>query len=141
MTLVQPNEVFCTKCFNPTSAVSFCVNCQTFFCQRHSDSHQASKNGHDHTLSPVSDSVQELSTSSPQCPIHNKPFEAFCKTCFSLCCSTCALSNHKSHNEFIETFFDANEEEEKVTLNFLIDESQKILEQLKTSIHVFDRKL
>lgn len=79
---VQEKNSFCEKCKNKTEAASFCVHCQSFLCQLHTDAHKSEIDTAGHSIVAVQDSVNELSISSPLCPIHRRPTEAFLQHVF-----------------------------------------------------------
>jgi gas vesicle protein len=72
--------------------------------------------------------------SSQKCLVHNGHAVGFCQFCFSLVCLVCPLKLHTPLSHQLYSVQDANQDEYKQTLQFLIDESSTKFNRLKTSL-------
>jgi hypothetical protein len=79
--------------------------------------------------------------SSQKYHIHVKKFVNFCGSCLSYFCSKCALKSQCLPGHHILYFEEAHSEEEKKTPNFLIEESAKKVDILKSSLAEIDNLL
>ena len=92
-------------CFDEENeATSFCLDCQDYFCEFCSKTHQKAKMSKNHQLIPIEkmkdeNQIKSITKSNPQiyCQIHQqKELELFCEDCKLTICSLC-VDKHLSH--------------------------------------------
>ncbi|CAC5374122.1 unnamed protein product [Mytilus coruscus] len=91
----------CTICHDggvSKEAVTWCIECEVFFCGNCEKPHRMSRLSKNHkTISSkgyqeLPSFVQEVSS---QCSDHNKKFELYCSSHACPCCVQCITDNHK----------------------------------------------
>jgi len=88
-------------------ATSFCLDCQDYFCDFCSKTHQKAKISKNHQLIPIEEmkdenQIKSITKSNPQiyCQIHQqKELDLLCEDCKSTICSLC-VDKHLSHKIF-----------------------------------------
>ncbi|XP_045202628.2 uncharacterized protein LOC123556096 [Mercenaria mercenaria] len=96
----------CTRKDKQTVASVFCYDCDNFQCKQCADVHNMFDVMKDHkmakaseiTTKPVAFEMKGLD----QCYTHGKLFEFICKNHNKLCCSTCAIINHRACDSVVE---------------------------------------
>nr|XP_055057346.1 tripartite motif-containing protein 16 [Misgurnus anguillicaudatus] len=87
-------DVECDVCTGKKHrAVTFCVKCQTSYCEIHLKLHNERNRGRNHQLVEV--------TKPPLkriCSRHNKLKEVYCRTDHQCICSSCGKDGHKGHS-------------------------------------------
>ncbi|XP_060598194.1 uncharacterized protein LOC132751978 [Ruditapes philippinarum] len=92
-------EILCQPCLNndkQTTALKFCPTCNEFQCLDCSKVHYTYAFLKNHTL------VNANEAGLDQCDQHQKVLEFFCEDENQLCCSTCAILNHRKCHSIVE---------------------------------------
>ena len=116
-------QMTCGNCENKSPAITWCVDCETSFCQQCNDTHKTWKAFKSHNVVTVGEFVKNPKLlSAPDKPeacmlkSHNKQaLDLYCRTCSSLICHYCTLKDHprETHDfDFIDDVID--EEREKI---------------------------
>ncbi|XP_060584043.1 probable RING finger protein 207 homolog [Ruditapes philippinarum] len=103
------NENLCQPCLNKdkqTIADKFCSTCKEFQCYDCSNIHNLLAFLKTHKLVSLKEgnftsTFFEMKTLD-ECDQHEKLFEFFCEDEKKLCCSTCAIVNHRKCNSVVE---------------------------------------
>ncbi|XP_033119310.1 uncharacterized protein LOC117118739 [Anneissia japonica] len=78
----------------------YCQECRQYLCSSCSDHHKDFRFFANHKLHSVEDVrsmslIQKASLHPPQCLLHSKPFEFYCKSCKIPICGNCTIMDHK----------------------------------------------
>ncbi|XP_076100152.1 kinesin light chain-like isoform X2 [Mytilus galloprovincialis] len=77
----------------------WCISCEEGLCVECYENHKAIKVSRNHSVVPVEISETEptfISTLQTECHIHDSPFELYCPSHETPCCSECAAIHHPS---------------------------------------------
>ncbi|XP_063426810.1 uncharacterized protein LOC134710385 [Mytilus trossulus] len=77
----------------------WCMSCEEGLCDECYENHKAIKVSRHHSVVPVESSEtfhNLISTFQTECHIHDSPFELYCPSHETPCCSECAAMNHAS---------------------------------------------
>ena len=96
-------EVKCDECDNDP-VVSFCPDCNLFFCLACNDHHTRSKLYRGHAVVPLTelksnkDAPIQAKVKIPLCEEHDEQLKYYCETCDQLVCMYCTVTKHNGHN-------------------------------------------
>ena len=96
-------EVKCDEC-DDDPVVSFCPECNYFFCLACNDHHTRSKLYRGHGVVPLTElkSNKDLPIKAkvkiPLCKEHDEQLKYYCETCDQLVCMYCTVKKHNSHH-------------------------------------------
>ena len=96
-------EVKCDECDNGP-VVSFCPDCNLFFCLACNDHHTRSKLYRGHTVVPLTelksnkDAHIQAKVKIPLCKEHDEQLKFYCETCDQLVCMYCIMRKHNGHH-------------------------------------------
>ena len=101
--------VSCESCSDSEAkADNYCLECEKCVCSKCIESHNRMKVFDDHSIVPMQDLGECLSSSNRldylKCPSHAEPFIAYCFSCQCLTCNLCITNEHCDHKlEFCAT--------------------------------------
>ena len=96
-------EVKCDECDNDP-VVSFCPDCNFFFCLACNDHHTRSKLYRGHAVVPLTelksnkDTPIQAKVKIPLCKEHDEQLKFYCETCDQLVCMYCIMRKHNGHH-------------------------------------------
>ena len=96
-------EVKCDECDNDP-VVSFCPDCNFFFCIACNDHHTRSKLYRGHAIVPLTelksnkDAPIQIKVKIPLCKEHDEQLKYYCETCDQLVCMYCTVKKHNGHH-------------------------------------------
>ena len=96
-------EVKCDECDNDP-VVSFCPDCNFFFCLACNDHHTRSKLYRGHAVVPLTelksnkDAPIQAKVKIPLCKEHDEQLKYYCETCDQLVCMYCTVKKHNGHH-------------------------------------------
>ena len=96
-------EVKCDECDNDP-VVSFCPDCNFFFCLACNDHHTRSKLYRGHAIVPLTelkstkDAPIQAKVKIPLCKEHDEQLKYYCETCDQLVCMYCTVKKHNGHH-------------------------------------------
>ena len=96
-------EVKCDECDNDP-VMSFCPDCNFFFCLVCNDHHTRSKLYCGHAIVPLTelksnkDAPIQAKVKIPLCKEHDEQLKYYCETCDQLVCMYCAVKKHNGHH-------------------------------------------
>ena len=96
-------EVKCDECDNDP-VVSFCPDCNFFFCLACNDHHTRSKLYRGHAIVPLTelksnkDAPIQTKVKIPLCKEHDEQLKYYCETCDQLVCMYCTVKKHNGHH-------------------------------------------
>ena len=96
-------EVKCDECENDP-VVSFCPDCNFFFCLACNDHHTRSKLYRGHAIVPLTelksnkDAPIQAKVKIPLCNEHDEQLKYYCETCDRLVCMYCTVKKHNGHH-------------------------------------------
>ena len=93
-------EVKCDEC-NNDPVVSFCPNCNFFFCLACNDHHTRSKLYRGHAIVPLTELKSNKDAPKvkiPLCKEHDEQLKYYCETCDQLVCMYCTVKKHNGHH-------------------------------------------
>ncbi|KAK3595639.1 hypothetical protein CHS0354_009605 [Potamilus streckersoni] len=100
--------VYCQPCLTlgkQNISVAYCVTCSEYLCNICYNCHKSFKMSMDHSITVHSESAQQNRNSSQvdmyHCYIHGKQYEYFCSSHNELCCSDCAIKDHRKCDELL----------------------------------------
>ena len=98
-------KVKCDKCnYEDDPVVTFCPNCNFFFCLACNDHHTRSKLYHGHAVVPLTelksnkDAPTQAEVKIPLCKEHDEQLKYYCETCDQLVCMYCTVKKHNGHD-------------------------------------------
>ncbi|XP_046567792.1 E3 ubiquitin-protein ligase TRIM33-like [Haliotis rubra] len=93
----KPSEIKCTNKDHTLDAVSWCKECESFFCRSCQAAHSQVKSSSTHRMVSLKDMVAaDLQSVKSFCPDHESyALDLYDETCEILICSKCARSDHK----------------------------------------------
>ena len=97
------HEVKCDECDNDP-VVSFCPDCNFFFCLACNDHHTRSKLYRGHAIVPLTelksnkDAPIQAKVKIPLCKEHEEQLKYYCETCDQLVCMYCTVKKHNGHH-------------------------------------------
>ena len=133
-------QMKCGNCENRSSAVTWCVECETSLCQQCNDIHKMWKDFKSHKIVAVEEFVKnpKLVLSTPEkpevCKSHTKQaLDLYCKTCSSLICRDCTLKDHPRETHDFD-FIDDVVDEEREKIKQATAPLTRLLEQVRNGI-------
>ena len=96
-------EVKCDEC-DSDPVVSFCPDCNLFFCLACNDHHTRSKLYRGHGVVPLTelksnkDAPIQAKVKIPLCKEHDEQLKYYCETCDQLVCLYCTVKKHNGHH-------------------------------------------
>ena len=97
-------EVKCDECDEDEPVVTYCPECNMFFCQICNESHKRSKRFRGHGIVPLTelrsnkDVTIQPKAKAPICKEHDIELLFYCETCEQLICMYCTVKEHNGHN-------------------------------------------
>ena len=97
-------EVKCDECDEDEPVVTYCQECNMFFCQTCNESHKRSKRFRGHGIVPLTelrsnkDVTIQPKAKAPICKEHDIELLFYCETCEQLICIYCTVTEHNGHN-------------------------------------------
>ncbi|XP_040183103.1 E3 ubiquitin-protein ligase TRIM8-like [Rana temporaria] len=127
---VEPNgdqlEHVCSYCVDPPiPALTLCLFCEAFLCDRHKQEHSKSP---EHVLTDPTTSLEDK-----KCPVHKKILENYCIDDGMCICAHCMTSDHHGHKvSTISEFFQEKAKNLKLILEKLSDKRKETEAMLKS---------
>ncbi|XP_046347087.2 tripartite motif-containing protein 45-like [Haliotis rufescens] len=93
----KPSEIKCTNKDHSLDAVSWCKDCESFFCQSCQAAHNQVRSSSTHGMVSLKDmKPADVRSQKSLCPDHESyALDLYDETCEIIICSKCARSNHK----------------------------------------------
>ena len=98
-------EVKCDECDEDEPVVSYCPECNMFYCQICNELHKRSKRFRGHGIVPLAElrssksiPLEAKTLKVPLCKEHDEQLKYFCETCEQLVCMYCTVKEHNGHN-------------------------------------------
>ena len=117
------------------SAVSYCINCEEYMCNKCEGPHRVNKYTKKHKTLP-SDQVKH--SILPPCPVHRHMYlDLYCEDCSIAMCATCDRLDHKDH-----TCVNINTKNQqfKSQLDQVLTQTDKYLRAVKKAIHITEKE-
>ena len=117
------------------SAVSFCINCEEYMCNKCERHHSVGKFTKKHkTL--LSDQVKH--NILPPCPVHRHMYlDLYCEDCSIAMCATCDRLDHKDH---ICVNINTKNQQFKSQLDQVLSQTDKYLRAVKKAIRITEKE-
>ncbi|XP_067670342.1 E3 ubiquitin-protein ligase TRIM45-like [Haliotis asinina] len=131
----EPSEIKCTNKDHNLNAVSWCKDCESFFCRSCQAAHNQIKSSSIHRMMSLNDMVAaDFQSSRSFCPDHESyALDLYDKTCEILICSKCARSHHKhcQSEELDDVVFAEKKEteEDKMKLAAKLQDIQRMVDE------------
>ena len=97
-------EVKCDECDEDEPVVTYCPECNMFFCKICNELHKRSKRLRGHGIVPLTelrsnkDVTVQPKAKAPICKEHDIELLFYCETCEQLICMYCTVKEHNGHN-------------------------------------------
>ena len=117
------------------SAVTYCINCEEYMCNKCEGPHRASKYTKKHKTLP-SDQVEH--NILPPCPVHGHMYlDFYCEDCSIAMCATCDRLDHKDH---ICVNINTKNQQFKSQLDQVLSQTDKYLRAVKKAIRITEKE-
>jgi hypothetical protein len=96
----QPVPTKCDDCddeTNPANATHWCPKCEAHFCEECVKPHFSKSRLKRHPLLTVEEHNAAPGGAKEGCQLHHKPCDYFCRSCHTVGCAACIITNHKDH--------------------------------------------
>ncbi|XP_046581694.1 E3 ubiquitin-protein ligase TRIM33-like [Haliotis rubra] len=131
----RPSDFKCTNKVDGNQAMSWCQECEDYFCEHCHISHSEVKATRNHTMKWISDLPCTTTRSYSDCEKHGQRLDVYDKDCDCLICFQCFYEDHASHGtDTADMFLSREQDVLKAYIKSASEKKEKIISAKETVI-------
>ncbi|XP_046551023.1 uncharacterized protein LOC124260757 [Haliotis rubra] len=129
----RPSDFQCTNKVDGNQAMSWCQECEEYFCEHCNLSHSEVKTTRNHAMKWISDLPCTLTRSYSDCEKHGQRLDIYDKNCDCFICLQCFYEDHASNStDTADTFLSREQDVLKVYIKSVSEKKEKIISAKET---------